>query len=100
MGLIDRLATDEQAIGEHIAGHMFSAALWFLSKGDITRAQLVSMLNLSADDVIQLDQIIAFFGTLSANEKGQWHNRVEAAVNLLEGNYITRTQFKQLLGIV
>jgi hypothetical protein len=102
MALIDKLARDLPLPpnGEpHIANHTFSAAIWFLSKGEITRAQVIAGLGLTPTDEIQLDQISTFYGTLSSAEKGQFHNRVEAAGILLEGGYINRAKYKTLLGL-
>lgn len=102
MALIDKIGRDEPypPNGEpHLSNHAFSAALWFWSKGDLTRAQVIAGAGLTPTDEVQLDQIIAFYNTLSNAEKGQFHNRVESAGILLEGGYITRAKYKSLLGM-
>lgn len=102
MPLIDRLARNDPQPPEgvfHIANHVFSAALWFLSKGDLTRAQIVTGLELRAEDEPQLDEIIAFYQTLNATQKTEFHSRIEGAGMLLEGSFITRAKYKTLLGM-
>lgn len=100
MALIDRLARDDpQPPNEHIANHSWSAALYFLAKGDVTRAQVVTAFTLSADDETQFDQITAFWGTQTAAQKAEWHSRVEAAGILLETGIISRAKYQSLLGL-
>ena len=97
--LIDRLARDDpQPPNGHIASHSWSAALYLLGLGEVTRAQVVNTFALSADDQIQLDAIIAFYGTLTTAQKAQWHNRVEASGILLEKEHISRAKYRSLLG--
>lgn len=102
MALIDRLARDNPqppAGVDHISNHAWSAAMWFLAKGEITQAQVISAFSLSAEDQIQFQQLVTFYGTLNATDKGQFHNRVESAGVLLEVEYITRAKYKTLLGM-
>jgi len=100
MALIDRLAREEpEPANGYIANHAFSAALWFLSKGEVTRAQVVAGFGMSASDQTQLDQLITFFGTLSAADKAEFHSRLESAGILLESGFITKTKYRQLLGL-
>lgn len=100
MSLIDRLDhTGPPPEGGYILGHQFSATLWFLSKGDITRARVVSDFALSVTDQVQLDQIITFYGTLVAAEKAQFHSRVESGLMRLQTGLDTRAEFKARLGM-
>jgi hypothetical protein len=97
MALVDRLAHDEGL--DSIAGHGFSAGTYFWAKGDLTRQNLVDGFNLDATDQIQLDELSVYYGTLSAEDKQEFHSRVEASCNLLELGLITKAKFKSLLGM-
>ena len=100
MALIDRIARDDpQPANGHISNHAFSAAMWFLSKGDVTRAQVIAAFGMSVSDETQLDQIITFWGTLNATQKSEFHSRLEGAGVLLETGLITRAKYKTLLGM-
>ncbi len=97
MALIDRLAHDVAA--ERISNHAFSAAMYFWAKGDITRQNVIDAFNLDATDEIQLDELSTFYTGLSTDDKQEFHSRVEAAGILLEGRHLTKTQYKNLLGM-
>jgi hypothetical protein len=102
MALIDKLARDEPhpPNGEPvIANHAFSAAMWFLSKGDVTQAQVINDFGLTTEDQVQLQQIVTFIGTLNNAEKARFHSRLESAGILLEGGYIGRAKYRKLLGM-
>jgi len=102
MALIDRLARNAPFPLEgvdHIPAHQFSAACWFLTKGDLTQAQVITGFELSVEDQVQFQQLIAFWNTLNATEKGQFHSRLESALVLLAEDRITRAKFKTLLGM-
>jgi hypothetical protein len=98
MALIDRIdhSTDRD---DHISNHAFSAAIYFWAKGDITRAQVIAAFTIAAEEETQLDQLAAYYGTLSVPDKQEFHSRVEAAGILLEGGHITQAKYKSLLGM-
>lgn len=97
MALIDRLAHD---IGtETIANHAFSAAMWFWSRGDVTRAQVIAAFALDATDEVQLDQLSTHYQALTVDRKQEFHSDMEAAGVLLESGLITKAKYKSLLGL-
>lgn len=98
MALIDRLDHTADR-DDHIANHSFSAAMYFWAKGEITQAQVIAAFNLQAEDETQLDQLSTFYGTLSTEDKQEFHSRVEAAGILLETGLITQAKYKSLLGM-
>jgi hypothetical protein len=97
MALIDRLAHDDGV--ESIPNHQFSAAVYFWAKGDITRQNVIDGFNLSATDETQLDQLSTFYTGLSAEDKQEFHSRMEAAGSLLETGRITKAFYRGLLGL-
>jgi hypothetical protein len=102
MALIDRLARDAVAAASGlapIATHAFSAALWQFAKGEFTQQNVIDAFALTADDQVQLDQLIAFYQALPAAQKTEFHQRLETAGVLLEEGFITRAKYKSLLGM-
>lgn len=97
MALIDRLAHDEGMA--EIASHSFSAALWFWTKGDITRTNVVDAFALDVTDRVQLDQLQTHYVGLSATGKATFHSDIEAAGILLETRNITKAKYKSLMGL-
>lgn len=101
MALIDRLARDDPqpADGKHLSNHAFAAATWFWGKGELTRAQVIAGLGLTADDEAQLDQLATFYQGLTNALKAEFFSRVESAGVLLEQGLISRAKYKTLLGM-
>lgn len=99
MALIDRIFHDDPDTTRHISNHTWSAALYFWAKGEVTRAQVVTAFNLTTEDEVQLDQLIAFYQGLSTADKQEFHSRVEAAGVLAENGMITKTLYLQFLGM-
>lgn len=79
--------------------HAYSASLWFLSQGTITRATVVSMFNMTTEDEVQLDEMADYYAGLSTSNKRSYHSDVEAAGILAESGYLTQAQYKTLLGL-
>jgi hypothetical protein len=99
MALIDRIFRDDVDPTRWIHNHEFSAAVWFWSKGEITRQDVINSFGLDATDEIQLDELATHYGTLTADEKSEWHSDLEAAGILAESGRITKAKYKSLLGL-
>lgn len=99
MALIDRIFHDDPDRTRHISNHKWSAALYFWAKGEFTRAEIVTMFSLTAEDEVQLDQLVAFYTGLSTAEKQEFHSRVESAGVLAETGEITKAKYVSLLGM-
>jgi len=96
MALIDRIFHDDPDPDRHIANHAFSAAIWLWARGEITRAQVVTGLNMTAADEVQLDELQVFYEAQLANEKSAFHSTVEAAGILAENGLITKAFYRGL----
>lgn len=99
MALIDRLFHDDPDELRHISNHEWSAALWFWSKGQLTKDQIVSAFNLNTTDQIQLDQLVTHYNGLTSTQKMEFHSDVEAAGILAEGGRITKAMYRAFLGL-
>jgi hypothetical protein len=97
MALIDRLAHDAGVVSIH--NHRFSAAVWFWSKGDVTRQNVIDAFGLDSTDQVQLDLLRDHYLSLSAEEKLSYHSDLEAAGILLESGLITKIKYASLLGL-
>ena len=99
MALIDRIFHDDSDSTRNIANHAFSAAVWFWATGRITRQDVIDTFNMTTDDEIQLDQLATYYAGLSDADKRAFHSDVEAAGVLAEVAFITKAQYKTLLGL-
>ena len=92
MPLIDRIFHDDpDPVRNSFANHAFSAAVWLWARGEITRADVVSSFDMTAEDEVQLDQLQAFYVAQSNLEKRTFHSTLEAAGILAEEGLITKT---------
>ena len=71
--------------------------LW--AAGKITRTQIIDAFNIIAADEAQLDALKTHYATLSANEKSAYHGLIEAAGILFESGFLTKAQFKTIIGL-
>lgn len=78
---------------------LFTAAIWFWAKGEITRTQVINGLDLDTSDEAQLDQLSTHYQGLSADDKRAFHNDLEAATTLRFEGKINDSQFKSFLGL-
>ncbi len=99
MALVDRIFGDEVLTLSPGGNHAFSAAVWFWATGKITRAQVVAAFSFDASDDAQLDELQAFYLSLSANERRSFHSDLEAAGILAENELLTKAQYKSLFGL-
>lgn len=99
MALIDRLFHDDADPERHIANHSFASSMWFLAKGEVTRAQVVSAFAMTAGDETQLDELISHYQGLSVDAKQEFHADLESAGILAEEGLITKTKYKSFLGL-
>jgi hypothetical protein len=70
MSLIDKLAGIDRP--NKLAVHTFYAALAEFAAGEVTRAQIVSYFNLSAEDETELDFLIAAYTNAPNNRKQEF----------------------------
>lgn len=96
MALLDRFGSPGN---DSIASHEFSAACYYWTLGDLTRAQIVAAFEIQPDEEVHLDQLQEFYVSLSVEERRTFHSRLEAALVLLEGGHIPQSTFKSLLGL-
>jgi hypothetical protein len=99
MTLIPRLDQTDPDPERHIPIHEWSAAMWFLAKGEFTKAQLVEAYTITVSDEVQLDQLITHYLGLPVSEQQEYHSTVESAGILLEAGQITVATYKSLLGM-
>lgn len=99
MALIDRIFHTDSDENRHISNHAWASALWFFSKGQVNRTQIVNAFNLTVDDQIQLDQLIAHFQGLTVEEKSEFHSNLESAGTLAEEGLISQTLYRSFLGL-
>lgn len=94
--LIDRFGSGEEG---GISSHEFSAAVFFWTVGEVTRAEVIAAFEVTLTQETQLDALQTYYGTLSATDKLMFRDRLESALILLEGGKINQTKFKSLLGL-
>lgn len=99
MALIDRIFHDDPDPDRNIPNHAFSAAVWFWATGKITRAQVIAAFNMTTNDEIQLDMLEAHYMTLTTGEQRSYHSDLEGAGILAEQGFLTKPQYKALLGL-
>jgi len=94
MALIDRVGS-----GGDISSHAFSAGVYLLARGIITRNQFITGFEIEQKDEGQLDQLIAHYSGLNAENRAAFHGKFESLNILLEEGLITQPQYKNLLGL-
>ena len=98
MALIDRIAPN---LDDHIEipAHEFMSCLLLWSIGSITRANVISMLDLFPSDEAQLDALAAAYTALpTKSDKNEFLLKVECGALLLQAGMITKAQYIALLG--
>jgi len=81
MALVDKIYDGE------LNQDIFAAALWFWSKGDVTRQNVIDGLKLDVTDEVQLDLLVAAYQARSTEDK-----------QIFNG-LITKTKFQSLLDL-
>lgn len=100
MALLDRIFRDQPpGYDGYIPNHAFSALVWFWATGRIGRAEVVARLGLDASDDAQLDEMVAYYQSLSNQDQKRFHSDIEAAGILAEDGLITRAEYKALFGM-
>jgi hypothetical protein len=94
MALIDRVGPSGD-----ISSHSFSAGIYLVTRGIVTRQQLVDRFGLTPQDEVQLDQLAVHYSGLNAENKAAFHGRFESLNILREEEYITLVEYKNLLGL-
>jgi hypothetical protein len=91
MALLDRL---QHVSGfDSISNHTWSAAIYFLARGEVTRATVIATFNIPVEDESTLDMYKTYYDTLPSSEQAQFHDRVEAAGMLLEDGVIDQAKY-------
>lgn len=94
MALVDRIGPSGD-----ISSHAFSAGIYLVSRGLVTRQQFVTRFGLSPEDETQLDQLVTHYNGLNAENKAAFHGKFESLNILREEEYINLTEYKNLLGL-
>ena len=97
MALIDRIARLDQLTAR--SNHLMAAGVWMWQRGDITRGQFTTALELDATDDAQLNELVAFYVALSASDKALFFGDFSAWTIALEGGKITEASFKARFGM-
>ena len=97
MALIDRIVRLDQLTAR--SNHLMAAGIWMWQRGDITRGQFTTALELDATDDAQLDELVTFYTALSASDKSLFFGDFSAWTIALEGGKITEASFKTRFGM-
>lgn len=93
MALVDRisrLSTDETVFRSN---HLMAAGVWMWQRGDITRNQFTTALQLDASDDPQIDQVLTHYQGLNAGDKDRFFGDWSAWTIALEDDKVTEAQF-------
>ena len=101
MALIDRIFRD---VGDdstiHRSNHLLAAGLWMWARGDISRAQFISALELDASDTQQVDELKAGYDALNPQaEKDRFFGDFTAWSIAAEDEKVTKAQFRARFGL-
>ena len=97
MALIDRIARLNPLTAR--SNHLMAAGVWMWQRGDITRGQFTTALELDATDDAQLNELVAFYVALSASDKSLFFGDFSAWTIALEGGKITEASLKTRFGM-
>ena len=101
MALIDRIFRDDT--GDNTirrSNHLLAAGFWMWARGDVTRAQFMSALELQASDVAQVDQLKAAYEALNPQaEKDRFFGDFTAWSIATEDGKVTKAQFRARFGL-
>ncbi len=101
MALVERLMHLDSDPDRDIAVHTFFSAMVELAEGEITSAQVKSFLNMTVEDEVDFDALVAL-APASAAERSIYVNRIHAVFVLAEGRiagYSTPAQVRSKLTI-
>lgn len=97
MSLLDRI--------EHIDGvipmnnHLFPAVIFMLDRGEMTRAQAITALDIQPSEEARFDDYKTFYDTLSATDQQFFFALVTSANTALEHDKITQAKYKTFFGM-
>jgi hypothetical protein len=77
-----------------------AAGIWMWQRGDITRTQFTTALQLDATDDSQIDELVAFYLALSANDKLLFFGDFTSWTIALESGNISQAAFKTRFGLI
>ncbi len=99
--LIERLMHLDPDESRHMGVHAFFAAMVELAEGEITSAQVKSFLNMTVEDEVDFDALVALAPS-SAADRSVYVNRVHAVFTLAEmgiPGYSTPAEVRSKLAI-
>ncbi len=104
MSLEQRIERIDDDSIRNMNNHAFPAAVWWMVRGKITRAQLDAAFDMDAEDKVTLDQMATAFNALTGpaltTDKIQfYYGDVYAAGVLLESGLIDQAKWRSLLGL-
>ena len=71
-----------------------TAGIWMWQRGDITRTQFTTALDLDASDDAQIDELVIHYSGLNTNEKALFFSDFSAWSIALEDGKISQAMFK------
>ncbi len=101
MALIDRIFRDVTDVNTiHRSNHLLAAGFWMWTRGDITRTQFISALELEPSDSEQVDQLKAAYEALNPQaEKDRFFGDFTAWSIAAEDGKVTKAQFRARFGL-
>lgn len=79
--------------------HKFGAAIMAVARGDITRAMFDSVLEMTGDDITEVDSLVANYAAkATAVEKLEYLLYIEKIAVLMETGELSKAQAQTLLG--
>jgi hypothetical protein len=99
MSIPDKLESTNDPLQIRISAHSFSAALFLWAKGRITKQNVVDHFGFDSQEEDQLDELAAYYQSLSVEDKAGFHGLIESCNILLEVGAINKTQYRNFLGI-
>lgn len=100
MALIDRIFRDPADRKLKRSNHLLAAGFWMWARGDITRAQFMSALELEAGDDEQVDQLKAAYEARNPQaERDRFFGDFTAWSVAAEDGKVTKAQFRTRFGL-
>lgn len=93
MSLLDRIERVVSGVNKR-SNHLMTAGIWMWQRGDITRAQFTTALELDASDDPQIDELVIHYNGLNANKKDLFFSDFSAWSIALEDGKISQAMFK------
>ena len=95
--LLDRI--ERVAGSARMNNHLFSAIMFALADNEVTRAQAIAALDITAGEEARFDDYKTYYDTLSTNDQLRFHDRVEAFGIILANGKITQATYMTKFGM-